>query len=124
MIAQETYSPLVWAHFQRPCGGGRPEQRGFRAGRAGAIKQGALVELWLRVQDERVEDARFEAFGCPSTIAAASWLCQWLPGRTLEQALALDGLTIARALEMDAAKRGVALVVEDALKAALAANGQ
>jgi nitrogen fixation NifU-like protein len=122
VIAQDAYSPQVWAHFQQPHGSGRPARSDFLSGRSGALKRGALVELWLRVEGERIEEARFEAFGCPATVAAASWLCQWLPGRTLAQALALDGLTIAQALEIDAARRGVALVVEDALKAALAAQ--
>lgn len=118
MRPAEDLSPAVWAHFRRPRHPGRPAGD-CRHGRGGALRTGSLIDLWLRVDDGTVREAGFEAFGCPSTIAAASWVCDWLPGRSLAAARGLDGLAIAEALQLAAAKRGVALVAEDALKAAL-----
>lgn len=110
----------ILSRFAGPCGAGRPpDPAGWRHGRGGSARQGALVEVWLRVEDDRVPEARFEAFGCPSTIAAAAWFCEWAPGRPQAELAALTGLDLARALGLAAAKRGVALVVEDAVKAAL-----
>jgi NifU-like protein involved in Fe-S cluster formation len=80
-----------------------------------------LVEFWLATQEGRIVQARFEAFGCPATIACGEWLCRWLIGREVEAAQRLTGLELADALALPAAKRTVALVAEDALKAALAA---
>ena len=119
MNRPDDISTAVWTHFRQPIGAGRPEGAWSR-GEGGAVKTGALIELWLRVEDDGIAEARFTAFGCPSTIAAGSWLCQWLPGRAFGEAHRLDGLAIADALELSAGKRGVALVAEDALKAALA----
>lgn len=110
---------LAADHYLRPRGAGHLP--GAAIGRAGGVAGGALLELSLQVADGRVQAAGFEAFGCPATIACGSWLAEWLPGRALAEAARLEGLSIAAALELPAAKTGVALVAEDALKAALAA---
>lgn len=115
----EGVSEAVWRRFRRPRHAGCLNQA-WRHGRGGAVKTGALIELWLRVEDERILEACFQAFGCPATIAAGDWLCEWLTGRRVDQARELSGLSIAEALELPAVKRAVALVAEDALKAALA----
>ena len=114
------WSPAVLAHFERPRGAGRPDGAvAFRHGRGGWVKKGAVVELWLRCEQERVVEARYEAYGCPATIASASWLCEYLSNRPVEQARALAGLDIAGALALPPEKIGVALIAEDALKQAL-----
>jgi NifU-like protein involved in Fe-S cluster formation len=67
-----------------------------------------------------VTEVRFQAFGCPHTIAAASWLAEHLKGRPLDRAIPVPILELARILEAPTEKRGRLLVVEDALHAALA----
>jgi NifU-like protein involved in Fe-S cluster formation len=114
-------SPGVAALFVEPRHAGKPQSGLFRHGIAGAVKSGSLVEFWLAAQEDRIVQARFEAFGCPATIACGEWLCRWLVGREVEAAQRLTGLELADALALPAAKRAVALVAEDALKAALAA---
>lgn len=118
--AEGAYSPEVAALFADPLHAGRPESKGFRYGTGGAVKAGSLIELWVDVRSDRILQAKFEAFGCPSTIACGEWLCRWLIGRQPVVALELTGVELADALALDAAKRSVALIAEDALKAALA----
>lgn len=108
--------------FRRPPRAGAPDDlRGFAHGSAGGPAQGVRVDFWLRAADRRVADVRFEAFGGPAAVAAAAWAAEWAVGRGAAEVDALRGLDIAAALELAAEANGVALVVEDALRAALAA---
>lgn len=114
--------PAVAKLFDSPAHAGRPADAGFAHGRGGSVRSGGLIDIWLKAHDGQIVDARFEAFGCPATIACGEWLCAWLIGRSLPDAERLRGLEIAQTLALPAAKRSVALKAEDALKAALAMN--
>ena len=85
---------------------------------AGDREQGAEVRLQFRVADGRVEDARFQAFGCPHFLAAASWLTDRLRGAGPAQLEAWDWREAAAALEVPAAKYGRLLTLQDAVRAA------
>lgn len=116
------YSPLVESHFARPVGAGSwpPGQGEIAVGEAGSEDRGARVRFELCVVDGAVTEARFQAFGCPHTIATASWLVEQLRGRALDRAMPGPILDIGRLLEVPTEKFGRLLVVEDALRAALA----
>jgi len=51
---------------------------------------GDVVELHLRLEGDRIEDATFEGKGCSISQAAASMMTGELAGRTVPEALALD----------------------------------
>ena len=110
--------------FAAPRHAGRPGAGRYRYGVGGAVSRGSLIGLWLACAGGCIREARFEAFGCPATIACAEWLCRRLQGAEIPAAERLQGLAVAEALKLPAAKRAVALVAEDALKAALAAAEQ
>ncbi len=113
------YSPLVASHFANPVGtGGWPE--GAAVGEAGSEELGTRVRFALLVGGGAVTEARFQAFGCPHTIAAASWLAEHLKGQPLDRAPPMPILELGRLLEVPTEKLGRLLVVEDALRAALA----
>lgn len=89
-------------------------------GLAGAPGLGDVVRIQIRVGgDQVVEDARFKAFGCASTIAGASVAAEWARGRTLDETLRITNTAIARELDLPPSKVHCALVAEDALKAAV-----
>lgn len=117
-------SPQVAELFAAPRHAGRPSCGRYRHGSGGAIGRGSLIEFWLALQGARIVEARFEAFGCPATIACAEWLCRWLIGREQASAATMEGLAVAEALALPAAKRTVALVADDALRMALQATEQ
>jgi len=115
------YSPLVESHFANPVGvGGWPEGAAAAVGEAGSEVLGTRVRFALAIADGAVTEARFQAFGCPHTIAAASWLTEHLRGQPLDRAPPMPILELARLLEVPTEKLGRLLVVEDALHAALA----
>lgn len=109
--------------FRDPPQAGAPEPGGgYARGRAGSLRSGVLIDLWLRIADGVVTDARFEAFGGPAAIAAAAWTAKRAVGRTVESLHGLRGLEIAAELDLAAEEAGAALVVEDALREALSAQ--
>jgi len=75
-------------HFENPRNVGEPDGAGPPA-RAENPVCGDEVALWLRLEDGRVADARFRAFGCHATIAAMSLLTERVRGGSAEEAAAL-----------------------------------
>ncbi len=119
----EAYGPLVRRLFADPPGAGRLEGPDVRHGRAGdRVRDGAEVAFSLRVRDGVVAEARFQAFGCPHTIAAAALVAAGLPGEALA-AVDCDPHALARRLDVPAEKLGRLLIVEDALAACLGRDG-
>lgn len=108
-------------HFDHPrrVGVFPTDQAGVRRGEAGSRHHGAVVRFELLVaQDGKVADCRFMAWGCAGTIACASLVTDWLPGRTLDQVRAIDVRSLTAELELPVERAYAPLVVEDALRAA------
>jgi NifU-like protein involved in Fe-S cluster formation len=122
-VEMDSQSPesLLRQHFFHPVGAGRfqPDTPDVVEGRAGSRKQGVAIQLQCRIDGDRIKEARFMAWGCPYSIAAASWLAGKLAGMGLDEASQIRGLALAEALEVPAERLGSILVVEDALRACL-----
>jgi NifU-like protein involved in Fe-S cluster formation len=86
-------------------------------GRAGDREHGAEVILACRVVAGRVEEARFQAFGCPHLVAAASWLTDRLRGAGREDLEHWDWREAADAVAVPPAKFGRLLTLQDAVRA-------
>ncbi len=91
----EFYSRQVLDHFLPPRNPG-PMDTPDAIGRSCDEAHKATYVLHLKVQDGRVEDARFQAHGCVATIAASSALTVVVQGRTLAEA---RGVTTSDLLE-------------------------
>lgn len=87
-------------------------------GRAGDREQGAEVVLQCRVAGGRAVELRFQAFGCPHLLAAASWLTDRLRGAAAAELEAWDWREAAAALDVPPAKYGRLLTLQDAARAA------
>jgi len=59
---------------------------------------GDRLRLSLRIDDGRIEAARFLAYGCPPTLASGSALAEMLEGMIVEDALKLERKEIVNAL--------------------------
>jgi NifU-like protein involved in Fe-S cluster formation len=79
------------------------------------------IRLTIRVEADRLTDARVQAQGCPPTIAAASALTELIIGRTLAELTALTKTDGINALgRLPAAKMHCATLAIEALRAAIA----
>ena len=97
------YSKEVLEHFRSPRGAGRlPEgEPGTICGEARDVEGGQRVRLHLQIgSSERIERARFQAFGCPIAIAAASATVARLEGASISEALELRADELARELAL------------------------
>ncbi len=88
-------------------------------GAAGRPEEGAEVEFSMRIVDGIVEKATFRAYGCPCTIAMASWMTERVTGLDAAAVECLDPHELAAEMGLPPAKLTRALVIEDAVKAAL-----
>lgn len=99
-------------------------------GEAGRVEEGTRVRFSLRLSGTWVQQVCYRAYGCPFTLATCEWLARRLTGCQLtgtsdqpDQALETAVGTAAdwaAALGVPAARLGRLLVVEDALRRALA----
>jgi adenylylsulfate kinase len=116
------YSARVLAHFHAPVGAGRlTAAPDVASAEARDPDGGQRVRLHLRLgADGRIADARFQAFGCPVTIAVASAAVEKVIGRPRETALALEPSQLSRALELSPEQARLAELPVRALRSALA----
>ncbi|HXG29455.1 MAG TPA: iron-sulfur cluster assembly scaffold protein [Nevskiales bacterium] len=118
---QPHYSPEVWHRFRAPRHAGVLVGAGVYRGEARTPASRAVLRLYLEVAAGHIRRARFQAFGCPSTIAAGDWLCERLEQRSLAEVSGLAAAELAEALALAPERRHCAVLAEDALRAGLQA---
>ncbi len=117
------YAEPVWRLFSHPPHAGEfdPGTPGVVSGEAGSKAARSVLRLQLRFAGGRVADARFKAYGCPSSIAVGAWIAGWSLGKTPAELATLRAAGLRQALEIAEDRAHCALLGEDALQAALAA---
>ena len=119
------YTDTVVEHFRAPRNTGSfpAGTPNVSRGSAGERRRGREIRLELKLaEDGRIEACRYQVYGCPATIALCSVLSERVVGRSREEAAGLGGLALAEELELPTPKRDAALLLEDALRAALGAG--
>ena len=118
-----TYSALVTRHFDQPVNAGPLSGSSGTtcAGAAGRRELGAEVRFEVRIEEGRIAEICFHAYGCPHTIAACSLACERLEGAPVQALAGLEPAGLAAALGAPAEKTGRLLLVQDALHQCLLA---
>jgi nitrogen fixation NifU-like protein len=113
------YSKKVMDHFQNPRNVGEIENPDG-VGRVGNPVCGDIMELYIKVKDGIIIDAKFKTFGCGAAIATSSMITEIVKGKSLEQALRISNKTVAEALDgLPAVKMHCSVLAEEALKSAI-----
>jgi len=112
------YSATLIDHFRNPRNAGMMrEPDGVGEGEYEQCMD--LARFYLRVRDGRVEEARFQAYGCGPTLAACSAGTEVAAGTALEELAEIGEATIEDAVGgLPAERRHAAMVVARALQAA------
>lgn len=91
------YSDLVMEHFRNPRNvGSLADADGV--GSEGNPICGDIMKIFIKVRDGRIEDARFQTFGCGAAIATSSMVTEMVKGKTLEEAMVISNKAVAEAL--------------------------
>jgi len=116
------YSEKVVEHFNNPrnMGSFKKDEDGVGTGIVGAPECGDVMKLQIKVQGEKIVDAKFKTFGCGSAIASSSLATEWMKGKTLEEAAKIKNTDIVQELNLPPVKIHCSVLAEDAIKAALA----
>lgn len=117
------YSDKVIDHYQNPKNVGTLDKssKNVGTGLVGAPECGDVMRLQIEVEDNTgvIKDAKFKTFGCGSAIASSSLATEWLKGKTVDQALSIDNMTIVEELNLPPVKIHCSVLAEDAIKAAI-----
>ena len=113
------YTETVMDHFTHPRNVGEiPDADGV--GEVGNAKCGDIMKMYLKIKDNRIEDAKFETFGCGSAIASSSMATELIKGKTIEEALAVTNKQVVDALGgLPAYKLHCSVLAEESSKAAV-----
>jgi nitrogen fixation protein NifU and related proteins len=116
------YSDKVVDHYNNPrnVGSFKKEEKDVGTGVVGAPECGDVMKLQIKVEDDKIVDAKFKTFGCGSAIASSSLATEWLKGRTLAEAEKIKNTDIVQELNLPPVKIHCSVLAEDAIKAALA----
>ncbi|MGQ4808956.1 Iron-sulfur cluster assembly scaffold protein IscU [Candidatus Entotheonellaceae bacterium PAL068K] len=113
------YSDTVEDHFEHPRNVGVIENADAEAFVSNPAC-GDTMHLYLRINDDRIVDAKFKTLGCPAAIAASSITTEMLIGRTVEESLSLTREEVSQALGgLQPQKVHCSVLSEDAIKAAI-----
>lgn len=113
------YSEKVMDHFTNPRNVGEIENADG-VGQVGNAKCGDIMKIYLKIENDVIEDVKFKTFGCGSAIASSSIATEMIKGKTIQEALELTNKAVVEALGgLPAAKVHCSILAEQAVKAAL-----
>jgi len=114
------YSAKVMEHFSNPRNVGVLEGEDVAVGRVGNPVCGDLMEMFIKVVDDRIADIKFRTFGCGSAIATSSMITEMARGKTLDEAMKISRQDVATELDgLPPRKMHCSNLAADALHAAI-----
>ena len=113
------YSEKVMDHFRNPRNVGVIEDANG-IGEVGNAKCGDIMKMYLKIENDIVEDVKFETFGCGSAIASSSMATEMIKGKPLSEVRELTNKAVAEALDgLPDYKMHCSVLAEEAIKSAL-----
>ncbi len=113
------YSEKVMDHFSNPRNVGEIDAPSG-VGEVGNPVCGDIMKIFLRIEDNRIIDAKFKTFGCGAAIASSSMATELIKGKTLEEAWEVSNKAVAEALEgLPPVKMHCSVLAEEAIHQAI-----
>jgi nitrogen fixation NifU-like protein len=115
----EQYSDKVMDHFRNPRNVGVIDDADG-VGKEGNPMCGDIMELFIKVKDDTIVDAKFRTFGCGAAIATSSMITEMIKGKSIDDALKISNKAVAEALDgLPKVKMHCSVLAADALKKAV-----
>lgn len=113
------YSEKVMEHFRHPRNVGEMKNPDG-IGHVGNPICGDIMELYIKVKNNKIIDAKFKTFGCGAAIATSSMITGMVKGKTIEEALRISNKAVVEALDgLPPVKMHCSVLAKDALKSAI-----
>ena len=113
------YSEKVMDHFRNPRNVGVIEDANG-IGEVGNAKCGDIMKMYLKIEDDIVQDVKFETFGCGSAIASSSMATEMIKGKPVSEVKKLTNKAVAEALDgLPDYKMHCSVLAEEAIQSAL-----
>ena len=115
------YSSKVIDHYNDPknVGSFTKDEEGVGTGLVGAPECGDVMKLQIKIEKDRIVDAKFKTFGCGSAIASSSLANEWVKGKSMDEVMAIENTEIVEELSLPPVKIHCSVLAEDAIKAAI-----
>lgn len=113
------YNEKVMDHFSNPRNVGEiPDADGV--GQVGNPVCGDIMKIFIKVNNNVIEEIKFKTFGCGAAIATSSMVTEMVKGKTLDEALKITNKAVAEALGgLPPVKMHCSNLAADALHAAI-----
>ncbi|MBN1814914.1 MAG: Fe-S cluster assembly scaffold protein NifU [Anaerolineae bacterium] len=113
------YTEKVIDHYQNPRNMGELDDPDG-VGVVGNPTCGDMMQIQIKVQDERIEDVKFKTFGCGAAIATTSVATELIKGKTIAEALRVTNRDVMEVLGgLPPVKVHCSLLAEQAIRAAV-----
>ena len=88
------YSEKVLDHYRNPRNVGKIDNADL-IGEAGSLACGDSLKLYIKLEGDKIKDAKFLTFGCGSAVASSSILTEMIIGKTLDEVRQITNKDIA-----------------------------
>ncbi len=113
------YSEKVMDHFMNPRNMGDIKDADA-VGTVGNPACGDVMRLYIKVEGDKISEAKFKTFGCGAAIATSSMATEMIKDKTLEEASKITNETVAEALDgLPANKMHCSVLAQEAIEAAI-----
>jgi len=117
--ARLIYSEKVMEHFKNPRNAGEMKNPDG-IGQAGNPVCGDIMELYIKVRNGTIINAKFKTFGCGAAIATSSMVTEMIKGKSIQEALGITNQAVVEALDgLPPVKMHCSVLAEEALKSAI-----
>ena len=119
MAGNVDYNANVMDHFQNPRNMGELKDRDAEA-TVGNPGCGDVMKIMIKVGNDKIEDIKFQTFGCAAAIASSSMMTELAKGKSLDEASRITNKDVSLALgELPPVKEHCSNLAADALKKAI-----
>ncbi|MDY4186225.1 MAG: Fe-S cluster assembly scaffold protein NifU [Candidatus Borkfalkiaceae bacterium] len=113
------YNDKVMEAFQNPKNVGEIENYDG-IGTVGNATCGDIMQITIKVENNRIVDAKFKTFGCAAAVATSSTATEMIKGMTLDEALTVTNKKVIDYLGgLPAQKIHCSVLAEEAIKGAI-----
>ena len=113
------YSDKVMDHFMNPRNMGDIKDADA-VGTVGNPACGDVMRLYIKVENDKIAEAKFKTFGCGAAIATSSMATEMIKGKTVDESLKITNEAVAEALDgLPPNKMHCSVLAQEAIESAI-----